>query len=170
MDNVRAMLHHGKLPLCLWAEAVSTAVYLRNRSPTSSFKGVTPYERWYGLKPDVEHLRIFGCSVMVHIPGEKRRKLDKKSFKGIFVGYPENSKGYKIYDPEKRSMLRSRDVMFYENSYGSKPLNEEQSNIELLDDNSLYFENPLGCNDNSSDVPNDSKQHGNCNFSFDCHL
>ena len=139
MDNVRAMLYHGNLPLWLWAEAVSTAVYLRNRSPTSSFKGATPYERWYGVKPDVEHLRIFGCNVMVHIPDEKRRKLDKKSLRGVFVGYPENSKGYKIYNPENRSMLRSRDVIFLENSFGNLRQNKEYCNKELLDDN-LYFE------------------------------
>ena len=56
LDNVRAMLYHAKLPLYLWAEAVSTVVYLRNRSPTSSFKGATPYERWHGVKPNIEHL------------------------------------------------------------------------------------------------------------------
>ena len=72
LENVRAMLHHAKLPLFLWAEAVNTIVYLRNRSPTSRFKGETPYERWHGVKPKVDHLRIFGSCVYVHIPDEKR--------------------------------------------------------------------------------------------------
>ena len=52
MENVRSMLYHSNLPLYLWAEAVDTVVYLRNMSPTSSFKGETPYERWYGGKTE----------------------------------------------------------------------------------------------------------------------
>ena len=117
MENVRSMLYHSNLPLYLWAEAVATVVYLRNMSPTSSFKGETPYERWYGVKPNVDHLRIFGCNVYVHIPDEKRRKLDPKAFKGIFVGYPDGCKGYKIFVPETRRMYRSRDVKFLERSF-----------------------------------------------------
>ena len=54
LDNVRSMLHHAKLPKRWWAEAVAACVYLRNRSPTSSFKGATPYERWHGVKSNVE--------------------------------------------------------------------------------------------------------------------
>ena len=117
MDNVRATLYHAKLPLFLWAEAVATVVYVRNVCPTSSFKGVTPHERFFSVKPDVGHLRVFGCTAFVHVPDEKRRKLDAKSVKGIFVGYPSGSKGYKVYVPETRKMIKSRDVKFLENSF-----------------------------------------------------
>ena len=116
LDNVRATLYYAKLPLYLWAEAVATVVYCRNRSPTSSLKGVTPFERFFTVKPNVEHLRVFGCTAYVLIPDEKRRKLDPKSMKGVFVGYPEGSKGYKIFIPETRRMIRSRDVKFVESS------------------------------------------------------
>ena len=62
MEMARSMLYHANLPQNLWAEAVSTAAYLRNRCPTSSFKGATPYERWFGVKPDVNNLqRIYSC-------------------------------------------------------------------------------------------------------------
>ena len=117
MDNVRATLYHAKLPVFLWAEAVATIVYLRNLCPTSSFKGVTPYERFFCVKPDVGHLRVFGCTAFVHVPDTKRKKLDPKAIKGIFVGYPTGSKGYKIYLPDSRKMIRSRDVKFLENSF-----------------------------------------------------
>ena len=73
------VIYHAKLLLYLWAEAVNTLVYLRNRSPTSRFKGETPYERWYGVKPKVDHLRVFGSKVYAHIPDEKRKKLDPKA-------------------------------------------------------------------------------------------
>ena len=141
MDNVRASLYHAKLPLYLWAEAVSTIVYLRNRSPTSSFKGATPFEKWHGVKPDVGHLRAFGCNVFMHVPDEKRQKLDKKAVKGIFVGYPEGSKGYKIFIPESKKFSRSRDVKFLENSFNHSDLatdmseNNSPDKLRVVDEN-----------------------------------
>ena len=117
MEMARSILYHANLPQKFWAEAISTAAYLRNRCPTSSFKGATPYERWYGIKPDVEHLRVFGCRVYVHIPDEKRRKLDAKAVKGVFVGYPAGKKGYKIYIPESKKFISARNVTFMEKSF-----------------------------------------------------
>ena len=55
---------------------------LRNRMITSSLKsGKTPYQMWYGEKPNLEHVRIFGCAVYVHVPDVERKKLDKKARK-----------------------------------------------------------------------------------------
>ena len=130
METTRSMLHHAELPLSFWAEAVSTAVYLRNRSPTSYLKEMTPHEKWHGSKADVSNLKVFGCNAYVHVPDQKRKKLDKKSVQSIFVGYPNNSKGYKFYNPETKKMFRSRDVIFIENSFGSKHLDGE---IKLQD-------------------------------------
>jgi len=62
IEGVRTMLADSKLPHRFWAEALSTCVYLRNRSPTKSLTGTTPYEAWSGVKPNVSALRIFGCS------------------------------------------------------------------------------------------------------------
>ena len=57
----------------------------------------TPEETFSDEKPEVIHLRIFGCPVYIHIPKEKRTKLDPSGKKGIFVGYSENLKAYRIY-------------------------------------------------------------------------
>lgn len=76
-----------------WTEAVSTARYLRNRSTASGLDNKTPYELWNGVK-----LKIFGSTVMLHIPKEKRQKLDKKARQQIFVGYSDIIKGYRIYN------------------------------------------------------------------------
>jgi hypothetical protein len=59
-----------------WAEAVHTAVYLRNQSPTSALDGQTPYESWYGFKYKVNHLRVFGSTCYDLVPKEKRTKLE----------------------------------------------------------------------------------------------
>jgi transposase InsO family protein len=74
VEMARSMIYHANIPQKFWAEAISTAAYLRNRCPTSSFKGETPHERWFGVKPDVDHIRVFGCLVYMHIQDEKRRK------------------------------------------------------------------------------------------------
>jgi hypothetical protein len=62
----------------------------------------------------VEHLRIFGCPVYIHIPKDKMKKLEPSGKKGIFVGYSESSKAYKIYIPEQHKIEVSRDVTFNE--------------------------------------------------------
>ena len=81
---------------------------------------MTPYERVFDAKPDVSHLRVFGSTVYAKIPEQKRKKLDPKAVKGIFVGYPEGSKGYKIYLPERHEIMRCRDVKFVESKFCSE--------------------------------------------------
>ena len=93
IESARSMLYHSKLPLKFWAEAVSTAVYIRNRCPTVALKNKTPFECRFNRVPDVSHLRVFGSICYVHIPDGQRKKFDAKSYKGIFVGYPEGTKG-----------------------------------------------------------------------------
>ena len=100
------------MPLNFWAEAVNTAVYLHKRSPTIALTDSTPYERWFGQKPDVSNLKIFGSICFVHTPDSLRQKLDPKSRKAIFVGYPIETKGYKVYDLESKRFVRSRTYYF----------------------------------------------------------
>ena len=81
---------------------------------TIAVRQVTSFERFFGQKPDVSHVRVFGCIAFKHIPDAKQRKLDKKSCKCVFVGYPEGTKGYKLYDLEKKSFVRIPDIIFQE--------------------------------------------------------
>lgn len=78
VECARAMLHAKNLPVKLWAEAVNTACYILNRIPTTSNKGITPYEAWTGKKPRLDHIRIFGSDAFMHIPKQLRKKWDKK--------------------------------------------------------------------------------------------
>ena len=97
-----------------WAEALTTAVYLRNRSPTSVLPDRTPYEALTGEKPDVRHLREFGCECYAHIPKDERKKLDPTARKCIFLGYGDSTKAYRLYDDERGRVIHSRDVRFVE--------------------------------------------------------
>ena len=81
-----------------WAEELSTAVSLRNRGPVMAVKGMTPFEAWMGEKPNVEHLRVFGCAADAHVANGYRKKLDIKSRKCILLGYGTETKGYQLYD------------------------------------------------------------------------
>ena len=65
IETVRSMLADAKLPHKFWSKALATAVYLRNRSPTTAVERMTPFEAWNGEKPDVDHLRTFGCAIAI---------------------------------------------------------------------------------------------------------
>jgi hypothetical protein len=80
----------------LWGEATMTTIYVQNRSPHCILKDMTPEGAFSGKKPNVENLRIFGCPVYSHIPKDKRNKLESLGKKGIFVGYSDSSKAYRI--------------------------------------------------------------------------
>lgn len=111
MERTRCLLFDSKLPKSFWAEAANTAVYLKNRSPTSGLE-VTPEEAWSGKKPDMSHLRVFGSRVMHQIPKQKRRKLDPKSEECIFTGYGTKTKGYRLYSPQSQTFFFGRNVIF----------------------------------------------------------
>ena len=120
VEAARSMLAHAKLPKIYWAEAVATAAYIQNRLPTSVLKEGTPYQRWCGKKPDLSHMRVFGCVAYAHVPEIERRKLDKKAVKLRFVGYANNAKGYRLWDEDKRRILIRRDVVFNESDFNWK--------------------------------------------------
>jgi hypothetical protein len=94
MEAAKTMIHDQDLPMCLWAEATKTTVYVQNRLSHSALGFKTPEEMFSRKKPEVSHLKIFHCPVFVHIPKKKRNKLDPSGKKGIFVGYCEVSKAF----------------------------------------------------------------------------
>ena len=96
------MIHDQNLPMILWAEASMIAIYLQNKSPHKILKNMILEEAFTGVKPEIGHFKIFGCPVYIHVPKEKRTKLDPSGKKGAFVGYNESSKEYQIYIPGQR--------------------------------------------------------------------
>ncbi len=87
VEIARAMLNENNLPNYFWVEVVTTIVYIMNRTPTTTIHGMTPKEKFIGKKLDISHLKVFGCITYVHVPNEKRSKLDPKAEKCIFIGY-----------------------------------------------------------------------------------
>ena len=114
VEKAKCVLKVRGFPKFLWAEAVATAVYLLNMSPTKLVHRKTPFEAWFGFRPSATHLKIFGCIAYAHIPVEKRRKLNDKNKKFIFIGYSNETKGYRLYNPLTKKLTISRDVIFDE--------------------------------------------------------
>jgi hypothetical protein len=142
MEKARCMLSGVGLGKEFWAEAVGIACYLVNISPSSALDDKTPQEVWTGKKPSLTHLKVFGCEAYVHVPKENKSKLDKKAEKCIFIGYKDGLKGYKLWNPETKKVVYSRDVVFREMKDVVKqevlPSKEEPEKIEfdLKDDES----------------------------------
>ena len=78
VETIRSMLADSELPKRFWVEALLTATYLCNHSPTNAVQDKTPYEAWTGNKPNVNHIRIFGCDAYAHVPKDERSKLGSK--------------------------------------------------------------------------------------------
>jgi hypothetical protein len=128
-ESARAMIIDAGVPKLLWAEAIHTAVYVRNRLPTAAIQQpTTPYELWHGTKPDISTLRVFGSLAYAHIPDELRQKLDVKADVMMFVGYSDQSKAYRLYDPVNKTIVIRRDVICDEGKLGI-PQNEQSETI-----------------------------------------
>ena len=94
MGATKAMFLDQDLPMHLWEEATRTFVYAQNCTPHRVLDNKTHEEDFSREKLEVIHLRIFGCPMYIHIPKEKRTKLDPSGRKGIFIGYNDTSNSY----------------------------------------------------------------------------
>jgi hypothetical protein len=110
----RSLLKSMGVPNKLWGQAVTTAVYLLNRAPTKSVRGMTPYEAWHGRKPSVQHLRTSGCVAHVKKVGPGQTKLADISKQMVFIGNEAGSKAYRVFDPDCGKLVVTRDVVFEE--------------------------------------------------------
>jgi len=108
MNMVRWMLSAKRVPKVFWAEAAKWTFYLLNRCPTHAVKNITPQEAWSGVKPSVQHFRVWGCIAHVHIPEVKRGKLDDKSFPCIMLGVSDELKGYVCLIIRQRGLWLAR--------------------------------------------------------------
>ncbi len=158
MECARSMILAQGLGLEFWGEAVNTTVYIKNRCPTKAFDSKTPQETWSGRKPDVSHLRVFGCKAFAHVPDEKRTKLESKSMPCVFLGYYEGTKAYRLMCVETKRIIKSRDVVFIKRSkeIGGVLHPEKEENVVVHEE--VEGEEPLTL---SRDTPlNETRMEG----------
>jgi len=115
VEMARTMMQHKDVNQDLWADAIKTAVYIKNRVTSRALPvGKTPFELWTGNKPNLGNMRMFGSTCWVvlhksHIDG----KIGDKAAKGIFLGYTDGSKAYKVILDDGR-VVKARSVVFAE--------------------------------------------------------
>jgi hypothetical protein len=142
-ETVKALLNDQGLSMLLWGEEAMKTIYVKNKSPHCILKDMTPEEAFSCNKLKVEKLRIFGCPVYSHIPKDKRNKIEALGKKGIFVGYNDSYKAYRIYILEQHKIEVSRDVTFNENMVFKKSIEEtiEEEEIEELNEENTENKN-----------------------------
>ena len=121
LEKAKCMCAHAGLPHSLWAEAASTATYVYNRIPNAPFKGKNPYEIWYSLKPDLSHLRVFGCVAYALVPEAMRRKFDDRTVKMRFLGYQKGHRGYKLMEQGGTRVFYRTEITFNEYIFRLSP-------------------------------------------------
>ena len=116
-EGVIAMLNQAGLPMSFWAYAVLYYTDILNSTPSSSVSNATSYEVWHGRKPDLSPYRTFGCRAFVNIHRKERKNLASHTNPCIFVGFEEGYKGWRCYNPIRKTTLISRDIIFDEASF-----------------------------------------------------
>ena len=114
MSMVRSMIVRSGLPKFLWGEALKTANYICNRTPSKAVPK-TPFEIWCGYRPSLNHMHVWGCKTEARINNGENGKLDSQSISSYFIGYCEKSKGYKFYCPGRGTrIIESHRATFYD--------------------------------------------------------
>lgn len=166
-DKARALMIGGKVPPFLWVEAISCAVYLINRLPIVSREGKVPWCLWNDVPTNMlnlDHLKIFGCQAYVTVPQNLRDgKLTATGMKGVFVGYDEHRRAYRIFDPNLKKIFSSNQVVFDEkvfplerfnyqvdvHQYSTSPVGgvskqQDRYNQEINNDDATYDDDQVG--------------------------
>src|SRR5579862_8087230 len=109
----KSMLFELGLLQRFWGFAIEAACYIQNRLPISPGR-ITPFEAFFGKRPNLKDLKVFGCLAYVLKPDELRLKLDANSYPTAFIGYEESTRQYRLYDPARNKVVRSHNVEFFE--------------------------------------------------------
>lgn len=114
LNKARAMRIAANLPESLWPEVIKSAGYLYNRTPQPRLNWMTPFQAITGNKPDLSHLRVFGCRAYALKRGIPRtQKLAERAHLGHLIGY-DSTNIFRIWLPSQGKIIRTRDVKFNE--------------------------------------------------------
>ena len=133
LDMVRSMMSLTELPISFWGHALETAAYTLNRAPSKSIK-TTPYELWHGKKPSLSHLKIWGCEA--YVKRLQPTKLDPRSDKCYFVGYPKETIGYSFYQPSECKVFVAKNGVFLEKEFLAKEVSGRTVQLDEISESS----------------------------------
>ncbi|KAH8274659.1 hypothetical protein KR026_010694 [Drosophila bipectinata] len=104
---------------------------------------MTPYKAWFGKKPSVSHLKVFGTKEIV-LDKTMKRKIFQKGIEHILVGYSETANAYRLFNPDTQTIKEARDVVFLEHDIAKS---EDISTVELAENGSVFGEEINGGRD-----------------------
>lgn len=145
LEKARSMMIESKAPQSLWGEAIQTANYLSNRSVNKTISAhfgtvTTPYEKWVQRKPCIFHLRQFGIKAFILLKdGKEHNKFKSKAIPGMFAGYSDTSKAYRIWVPSKHKIIIAKDVRFTNKLYYTEKQNPISEITKSLKDNDKHY-------------------------------
>ncbi|GJW52938.1 retrotransposon protein, putative, ty1-copia subclass [Tanacetum coccineum] len=132
LDMVRSMMSQTTLPKSFWDYALETAACILNMVPTKKVEK-TPYEVWHGQAPKLSYLKVWGCEALVKRDTlTKPDKLEPRSIKCIFIGYPKETMGYSFYYPPENKVLVARNAEFLENSLINQEASGSLEDLEII--------------------------------------
>jgi len=132
LKELLTMIPKNNLAKHFWAEAVNTACYVQNRIYIRPILEKTTYELFKGRKPNISYFHQFGCICYILNNKLYLKKFDAKAQRGIFVGYFERSKAYKVYNSETLCVEESMHVKFDDKELEDKTSKQVESSAEIL--------------------------------------
>jgi Reverse transcriptase (RNA-dependent DNA polymerase)/Pol polyprotein, beta-barrel domain/gag-polypeptide of LTR copia-type/GAG-pre-integrase domain len=142
MGHARSLLQDAGLPKAFWGHAVQHAVHIHNITPSRALPGsITPHEAYFGQKPTLSLLRVFGCKAHVQIPAKLRDKLGARSMECIYLGYSESKKAYRVYNRQSKRFFESRDVIFDEGTGVTEHVEIEVGSLVEGGENNVHTDN-----------------------------
>ena len=177
ISSAKVMLNDAKLSKHFWEDSVHTSNYIHNRLPHRGINNIIPYERLNKSKVDYSNIRVFGCKVYYFIPKSFRTKFQNNSSPGIFLGYSDNPRAYKILDTSNNKIILSRSVEFFESNpgdfYTTNCCTDHQNfipNYEIWGNSSSYYynnsytKNPINAKPASIFIPENSINKNTVHF------
>ncbi|GJX83483.1 retrotransposon protein, putative, ty1-copia subclass [Tanacetum coccineum] len=131
LDMVRSMMNLTTLPLSFWDYALESATRILNMVPTKKVDK-TPYELWYGKVPNLSYLKVWGCEALVK--RDTPDKLQQRSVKCIFIGYPKETMGYYFYFPPENKIVVARYAEFFEKNLITQEVSGRAIDLEEIQD------------------------------------
>ncbi|GKD75631.1 zinc finger, CCHC-type containing protein [Tanacetum coccineum] len=141
LDMVRSMMSQTTFPKSFWDYALESAACILNLVPTKKVDR-TPYEVWHGQDPKFSYLKVWGCEALVKRDTlTKPDKLEPRSFKCIFEGYPKDTMGYSFYYPSENKVFVSRNAEFLENDIIDQEASGSLEDLKIIQEEDTHPSN-----------------------------
>ncbi|GJY28635.1 retrotransposon protein, putative, ty1-copia subclass [Tanacetum coccineum] len=158
LDMVCSMMSQTTLPKSFWGYALENAARTLNMVPTKKVKK-TPYKVWHGQAPKLSYLKFWGCEALVKRDTlTKPGKLEPRSIKCIFVGYPKETMGYSFYYPPENKVIVARNAEFLKNSLITQEASKSLKDLEIIKEEDTHPSIDTSLNHKEDDLEIDAPQ------------